>query len=76
MTVRHFTPEGMLQAVPYHHVSVGTGTKHIHVSGQIARQADGLRSRPAIWPGRSPRRYATLPSVWRARARHSRTCCA
>ncbi|MFE7185888.1 RidA family protein [Streptomyces erythrochromogenes] len=46
MTVRHFTPEGMLQPVPYHHVAVGTGTKHVHVSGQIARQADGTPVAP------------------------------
>ncbi|MFJ1869498.1 RidA family protein [Streptomyces sp. NPDC088097] len=41
MTVQHFTPDGMLQPVPYHHVAVGTGTTHVHVSGQIARLADG-----------------------------------
>lgn len=41
MTVQHFTPAGMLQPAPYHHVAVGTGTKHVHVSGQIARQDDG-----------------------------------
>ncbi|MHB9847839.1 RidA family protein [Streptomyces krungchingensis] len=41
MTVKHFTPEGMLQPTPYHHVAVGTGSKHIHVSGQVARNADG-----------------------------------
>ncbi|MER7735447.1 RidA family protein [Streptomyces erythrochromogenes] len=46
MTVRHFTPEGMLQPVPYHHVAVGTGAKHVHVSGQIARQADGTPVAP------------------------------
>ncbi|MGY0065996.1 RidA family protein [Streptomyces sp. QTS137] len=46
MTVQHFTPEGMLQPVPYHHVAVGTGTKHVHVSGQIARQADGTPVAP------------------------------
>ncbi|MFD9416658.1 RidA family protein [Streptomyces goshikiensis] len=46
MTVQHFSPEGMLQPVPYHHVSVGTGTKHVHVSGQIARQADGTPVAP------------------------------
>lgn len=39
MTVQHFTPGGMLQPVPYHHVAVGTGTKHVHVSGQVAHQA-------------------------------------
>lgn len=43
MSVRLFTPEGMLQPTPYHHVAVGTGTRHVHVSGQIARSADGTR---------------------------------
>ena len=47
MTVQYVTPEGMLQPVPYHHVAVGTGTKHVHVSGQIARLADGT----AVAPG-------------------------
>ncbi|WP_329404351.1 RidA family protein [Streptomyces melanogenes] len=47
MAVQHFTPQGMLQPTPYHHVSVGIGTKHVHVSGQIARRADGT----AVAPG-------------------------
>ncbi|WP_406256018.1 RidA family protein [Streptomyces nigra] len=47
MTVHYVTPEGMLRPVPYHHVAVGTGTKHVHVSGQIARLADGT----AVAPG-------------------------
>ncbi|MEU3513265.1 RidA family protein [Streptomyces longwoodensis] len=47
MTVQHFTPEGLMQPTPYHHVAVGTGTTHVHVSGQIARQADGT----AVAPG-------------------------
>ncbi|MGW7264532.1 RidA family protein [Streptomyces sp. NPDC054842] len=51
MTVRHFTPEGMLQPVPYHHVAVGTGTKHVHVSGQIARRADGTPVAPGDLAG-------------------------
>ncbi len=41
MTVQLLTPEGMFQPVPYHHVSVATGTRHVHVAGQIARTADG-----------------------------------
>lgn len=41
MTVRLLTPEGMFQPVPYHHVSIGTGTRHVHVAGQIARDAEG-----------------------------------
>jgi enamine deaminase RidA (YjgF/YER057c/UK114 family) len=30
-----------MQPVPYHHVAVGTGSRHVHVSGQISRLADG-----------------------------------
>ncbi|MEU1294732.1 RidA family protein [Streptomyces sp. NPDC005840] len=51
MTVQHFTPDGMLQPVPYHHVAVGTGTKHVHVSGQIARRADGTPVAPSDLSG-------------------------
>lgn len=41
MTVKTFSPEGLLQPVPYHHVSVATGTRHVHVAGQIGREGDG-----------------------------------
>ncbi|PSR59068.1 MULTISPECIES: RidA family protein [Nocardia] len=41
MTVKHFTPEGMLQPTPYHHVAVGTGSRQVHVSGQVAHFPDG-----------------------------------
>lgn len=33
----------MFPATPYEHVAVGTGTRHIHVSGQVARDAHGNR---------------------------------
>ena len=51
MTVQHFTPEGMLQPTPYHHVAVGTGTTHVHVSGQVARLADGTPVAPGDLAG-------------------------
>jgi enamine deaminase RidA (YjgF/YER057c/UK114 family) len=51
MTVQRFTPEGMLQPVPYHHVTVGTGTRHVHVSGQVARKADGAPVAPGDLAG-------------------------
>ncbi|WP_147915480.1 RidA family protein [Ruania zhangjianzhongii] len=41
MAVELFSPDGMFQPVPYHHVSVASGTRHVHVAGQIARTADG-----------------------------------
>jgi enamine deaminase RidA (YjgF/YER057c/UK114 family) len=51
MTVQHFTPEGLMQPTPYHHVAVGKGTTHVHVSGQIARQADGTPVAPGDLAG-------------------------
>lgn len=41
MSVTRFTPSGMMQPTPYHHVAVGQGSRHIHVSGQIGRRDDG-----------------------------------
>ena len=40
MTVQLLSPEGMSQPVPYHHVAVGTGTRHVEVAGQIGRGTD------------------------------------
>jgi enamine deaminase RidA (YjgF/YER057c/UK114 family) len=51
MAVRRFTPEGMMQPTPYQHVAVGTGTRHVHVSGQIARSADGSPVAPGDLAG-------------------------
>jgi enamine deaminase RidA (YjgF/YER057c/UK114 family) len=41
MSVQFLNPEGLLQAEPYNHVSVASGIRHVHVAGQIARDADG-----------------------------------
>ncbi|WP_265520395.1 RidA family protein [Oerskovia flava] len=41
MPVQLLSPEGMFQPVPYHHVAIGTGTRQVHVAGQIARDAAG-----------------------------------
>lgn len=43
MTVQLTTPEGMFQPVPYHHVSIAAGTRHVHVAGQIARDDQANR---------------------------------
>lgn len=51
MAVRYLTPEGMPQPTPYHHVAIGTGTRHIHVAGQIARLADGTPVAPGDLAG-------------------------
>ncbi|MEE2568920.1 RidA family protein [Pseudarthrobacter sp. J64] len=41
MTVTFLNPEGMLPGAPYHHVAVGTGTRQVHVAGQVAHTPDG-----------------------------------
>lgn len=51
MTVKLLTPEGMFQPVPYHHVAIGTGTRHVHVAGQIARDAEGSKIAPGDLTG-------------------------
>jgi enamine deaminase RidA (YjgF/YER057c/UK114 family) len=51
MTVQLLSPEGMFQPVPYHHVSIGTGSRQVHVAGQIARDADATRIAPGDLTG-------------------------
>lgn len=47
MPVTTFSPDGLFQPVPYHHVAVATGSRHVHVAGQIDRDRD----RGATAPG-------------------------
>ncbi|ROR80306.1 Enamine deaminase RidA, house cleaning of reactive enamine intermediates, YjgF/YER057c/UK114 family [Plantibacter flavus] len=51
MTVRLTSPDSLMQPVPYHHVAVGSGTRHVHVSGQIARTADAAPIAPGDLAG-------------------------
>lgn len=46
MNVQLFSPDSLMQPVPYNHVAVATGSRHVHVSGQIARTADGTALAP------------------------------
>lgn len=41
MPVQLLSPAGLLQPVPYHHVAVATGSRQVHVAGQVARDAAG-----------------------------------
>lgn len=41
MTVRRFTPTGLLRPTPYEHVAVATGGHQVHVAGQTAARAEG-----------------------------------
>jgi enamine deaminase RidA (YjgF/YER057c/UK114 family) len=41
VTVQLFSPAGLMQPAPYHHVAIGTGARQVHVAGQISRDARG-----------------------------------
>ncbi|MFU8946796.1 Rid family hydrolase [Mycetocola zhadangensis] len=40
MSVTTLSPDNMFQPVPYDHVSIATGSRHVHVAGQISRDGD------------------------------------
>lgn len=46
MTVHLSTPSNLQQGTPYHHVALASGSRHIHVAGQISRLADGTPVAP------------------------------
>lgn len=41
MTAHLSSPDNLLHPTPYHHVAVASGTRQVHVAGQVALQADG-----------------------------------
>ncbi|WP_432492332.1 RidA family protein [Kineococcus auxinigenes] len=51
MTVQLSSPAGLMQPVPYHHVAIATGTRQVHVAGQIARDAQGRALAPGDLTG-------------------------
>ncbi|WP_030491463.1 RidA family protein [Micromonospora chokoriensis] len=51
MPVTRFSPDGLQPHTPYDHVAVATGSRHIHVSGQIARLGDGTPVAPGDLTG-------------------------
>ncbi|MGP3776232.1 RidA family protein [Streptomyces sp. SDT5-1] len=51
MPVHRLSPAGLLAPVPYDHVSVATGTRQVHVAGQIARTPDGAPLAPGDLAG-------------------------
>lgn len=41
MTTTLLSPEGMLRGTPYHHVAIATGSRQVHVAGQVSRDPEG-----------------------------------
>ncbi|WP_313408696.1 RidA family protein [Aeromicrobium sp.] len=48
MTVQLLSPPGLAEATPYHHVAVGSGSRHVHVAGQVGGHADGSPLAPNL----------------------------
>jgi len=46
MSVQLISPPGLMQPVPYHHVAIATGTRQVHIAGQVARDEAGLPVAP------------------------------
>lgn len=63
MSVNRISPEGLQPHTPYDHVAIATGTRHIHISGQIARDAEG---RPAGGEGLADQVEQVLRNTARA----------
>ncbi|WP_250444643.1 RidA family protein [Actinotalea sp. C106] len=53
MPVHLFSPDGLMQPVPYHHVAVATGSRQVHVAGQISRDAAGTPLAPGDLAGQT-----------------------
>lgn len=51
MPVQILNPAGLMQPVPYGHVAVATGSRQVHVAGQIARDAAGRPLAPGDLAG-------------------------
>lgn len=41
MSVQRISPTGLQPHTPYAHVAIAEGTRHLHISGQIARDEEG-----------------------------------
>jgi enamine deaminase RidA (YjgF/YER057c/UK114 family) len=46
MTVTRISPEGPQPHTPYRHVAIATGSRHVHIDGQIARDTEGQQVAP------------------------------
>ncbi|MEO8932451.1 MAG: RidA family protein [Lacisediminihabitans sp.] len=46
MSVELFSPAGLAQPAPYHHVAVATGSRHVHVAGQVGGSIVGDQPEP------------------------------
>ena len=51
MTVTRMSPAGLQPGTPYHHVAIATGSRQVHVAGQIATDSQGQNVAPGDLAG-------------------------
>ena len=60
MPVSLINPDGHVQVPLYHHVAVATGSKQIHIAGQVAWDADGNLVAPGDLAGQVAQVYRNV----------------
>jgi enamine deaminase RidA (YjgF/YER057c/UK114 family) len=65
MAVILLNPEGLAKppADVYRHVAIATGTRHVHIAGQIARDADGNRVATGDLAGQVEQAYRNIATA-------------
>ena len=65
MAVTLLNPEGLPKppADVYRHVAIATGTRHVHIAGQIARDADGNRVATGDLAGQVEQAYRNIATA-------------
>jgi enamine deaminase RidA (YjgF/YER057c/UK114 family) len=51
MAVTRSTPDGLTPSPFYEHIAVGTGSRHVHIAGQVSQLADGTLVAPGDLAG-------------------------
>lgn len=60
MTVSLINPEGHVQVPDYHHVAVATGSRQVHVAGQVSWNGDGELVAPGDLTGQVVQVYRNV----------------
>ncbi|GHH40097.1 RidA family protein [Lentzea cavernae] len=60
MTVSLINPDGHVQVPLYHHVAVGTGSRQVHVSGQVSWDGNGELVAPGDLTGQVVQVYRNV----------------
>ncbi len=66
MAVSLINPDGHVQNPLYHHVAIGTGSKQVHIAGQVAWDADGNLVAPGDLAGQVAQVFRNVANALQA----------